>query len=178
MIPRRTSGPAGHPQTIHDPAAAQLPVISPFHLDTEPMHALALFNVERDPDTVDQGLEPQAFDDEQHGHGLLVIGWRVDGRVDVFHDPALRLDPAGSAIAGAGLHRMVSRELSGGRFEIEVVPSGGWTPGDAPAMARLLFRLVKMFRRWPTTYRWSATVELADHVGVEPSLTSRWERIV
>lgn len=93
-------------------------MVSPFHLDTQPMRALALFNFERDPDVVYQGLEPQAFDDDRHGRGLLVIGWRVDGRVDVFHDPALRLDPTNYAIAGSGLHRMEARDLSSGRFEL------------------------------------------------------------
>ena len=115
--PRRP-GRLAHPLSIYDPDAADVPVVSPFHLDTEPMRALALFNFERDPDTVYKGLEPQAFDDEEHGRGLLVIGWRVDGRVDVLHDPGLRLNAAGYSIAGGGLHRMEPRDLSGGRFEI------------------------------------------------------------
>jgi hypothetical protein len=104
--------------SIYDADAAGEPVVSPFHLDTEPMRALALFNFERDPDVVYQGLEPQAFDDDRHGRGLLVIGWRVDGRVDVFHDPCLRLNAANYAIAGGGLHRMEARDLSSGRFEV------------------------------------------------------------
>lgn len=381
--PTRSPTPARTPHSVYDLDAAGAPVVSPFHLDTEPMRSLALFNFERDPDSIYRGLEPQRFDDEQHGRGILVIGWRVDGRVDVFHDPGLRLDVASYAIAGGGLHRMVPRDLGDGRFdvgpsglavdlwftdlddrpirlvaretdtrprrpfallapmgsaatdppslplvyvkdfyfvrrpgseirieidgvvhrsdtiplrldgtwmhfvrysgtpliaqwnhqrhrtahlltpggevagadadatrfdlvdngsiseigrmtrregdqevsveftppfphlralrdhrvvegsflalteppagrvtgtwsverrgdriEIDAVPSGGWTPGDAPLMARLLFRLVKMFRRWPTTYRWSATVEITDDAGVAPTLTSRWERIV
>jgi hypothetical protein len=93
-------------------------VVSPFHLDTQPMRAIALFNFERDPDIIYKGLEPQAFDDDLHGRGLLVIGWRVDGRVDVFHDPGLRLDAATYAIAGSGLHRMAARDLSEGRLEL------------------------------------------------------------
>lgn len=365
-------------------------MVSPFHLDSEAMRSLALFNFERDPDTVYQGLEPQAFDDEEHGRGLLVIGWRRDGHVDVYHDPALRLNAAGYSIAGSGLHRMEPRDLSSGRFEItptglsvdleftdvedrsirlvasetdtrprrpfallapmgsaatdppslplvyvkdfyfvrragseirieidgkphrsdtlpmlldrtwmhfvrysaapliaqwnherhqhaeilipatsdggsgavrsgvtgaagtrfelhangpfheirrmtrcergqqvsieftppvphllglrdgpsvggafrvttepsagtvtgtwtvtrrgdrfeiEAVPSGGWTPGTVPPMARLLFRVVRMFRSWPTTYRWSATVDRPDSDHQQPTLHSAWERI-
>jgi len=97
---------------------AGLPVVSPFHLDNQPMKALVLFNFERDPDRIYRGLEPQAFDDDEHGTGRLVIGWRVDGRVDVFHDPGLRLDPATYGITGSGLHRMEVRDLSEGHLEV------------------------------------------------------------
>jgi hypothetical protein len=94
------------------------PVVSPFHLDTDPMAGLLLVNFERDPDRVYVGLEPQAFDDEVHGRGLLVIGWRVDGQVDVFHDPELRLDPETYRIAGKGLHAMEARSFAHTRFEL------------------------------------------------------------
>jgi hypothetical protein len=115
--PRR-SPVASHRRSIYEPGAAGAPVVCPFHFDIQPMRALVLFNFERDPDSVYKGLEPQAFDDDVHGRGFLVIGWRVDGRVDVFHDPGLRLNPATYAIAGAGLHRMKARDLSGGRVEL------------------------------------------------------------
>lgn len=118
FTPPRPPDTAGARRPRYTPDAARYPLISPFHLDTEPMRALALFNFERDSDEVYKGLEPQAFDDEVHGRGLIVIGWRVDGRVDVFHEPGLRLDPANYAIAGAGLHRLEPRELGRGRFEI------------------------------------------------------------
>jgi hypothetical protein len=119
---RAPSSNPPNPLSLYEPDAAGASVVSPFHLDTQPMRALALFNFERDPDHVYKGLEPQAFDDDVHGRGLLVIGWRVDGRVDVFHDPGLRLDPATYAIAGGGLHRMSTRDLSRGILELG--PSG------------------------------------------------------
>ncbi len=103
---------------MYDPSLSRAQVVSPFHLRTQPMRGLVLFNFERDPDRVYKGLEPQAFDDVEHGTGWLVIGWRVDGRVDVFHDSGLRLDPSTYGIAGGGLHRMEERDLSGGRFEL------------------------------------------------------------
>ncbi|CAN5550291.1 hypothetical protein BH23BAC4_BH23BAC4_10520 [soil metagenome] len=93
-------------------------VVSPFHLDTEPMKRLLLVNFEQDPDRTYLGLEPQAFADDLHGTGLLVLGWRVDGRVDVFHDPALRLEPANYGIAGKGLHQMAERSFGGATFEV------------------------------------------------------------
>jgi hypothetical protein len=95
-----------------------IPVVSPFHLETDPMEGILLVNFERDPDRIYLGLEPQAFDDPIHGRGLLVIGWRVDGRVDVFHDPGLRLDPETYGIAGKGLHRMEARSFAEARFEL------------------------------------------------------------
>jgi hypothetical protein len=66
------------------------------------------------------------------------------------------------------------------RIEIEVIPSGGWTPGEAQPMARLLFRVITVFRSWPTTYRWNATLELPapdEEVAASTHLTSRWGRI-
>ncbi|MCC5952875.1 MAG: hypothetical protein JJU45_12365 [Acidimicrobiia bacterium] len=117
LAPKRAAV-APVPLSVYEPSAVDTPVVSPFNLDTQPMRALALFNFEGDPDRIYKGLEPQAFDDDVHGRGLLVIGWRVDGGVDVFHDPGLRLDPASYAIAGGGLHRMEPRDLSGGRLEL------------------------------------------------------------
>jgi hypothetical protein len=117
-----------HPGSIYEPGqsnsavAGEVPVISPFHLHVDPMRALLLMNFENDPDRIYLGFEPQAFDDEVHGRGLLVIGWRTDGTVDVFHEPGLRLDPRTYAIAGKGLHRMVERTFSDNRLEL--LPTG------------------------------------------------------
>jgi hypothetical protein len=93
-------------------------ILSPFTLDAAPMERLLLVNFERDPDDVYVGFEPQAFDDDVHGRGLLVIGWRRDGRVDVYHQPQLRLDPGTYDIAGGGLAHMGARSLEGAHFEI------------------------------------------------------------
>jgi hypothetical protein len=111
-----------HPQSIYAGGvddgvdAPSLPVVSPFHLQTDPMEGLILINFDRDADRVYKGFEPQWFDDDVHGRGLLVIGWRVDGRVDVFHDPALRLDRETYGIAGKGLHQMEERSFAGAVF--------------------------------------------------------------
>jgi hypothetical protein len=95
-----------------------IPVVSPFHLDTDPMAGLLLANFEGDPDRVYLGFEPQAFDDAVHGRGIIVLGWRVDGRVDVFHDPGVRLDPSTYGIAGGGLHKMAERSFAEAVFEL------------------------------------------------------------
>ena len=99
-------------------AEGAVPIISPFHLQTEPMERLLLMNFDQDPDSVYVGFEPQYFDDNVHGTGLLVLGWRADGRIDVFHDPALRLHPDEYGIAGAGLNEMVERPFGDALFEI------------------------------------------------------------
>ncbi|TVQ69865.1 MAG: hypothetical protein EA363_08880 [Balneolaceae bacterium] len=91
----------------------------PFRIHLEPMDRLLLINFEDDPDSLYKGFEPQVFDDTVNGRGQLVIGWRVDGRVDVYHDHALSPDPVAYDIAGKGLANMVERDLSGSRFLVD-----------------------------------------------------------
>lgn len=47
-----------------------------------------------------------------------------------------------------------------------------WRPRRLPPLMRVVTSVVPVFRRWPTTYRWRATVTL----GAEPRLVGRWER--
>lgn len=103
---------------VHLQASHGTPVISPFHLQTDPMTGLLLINFESDPDLIYMGFEPQIFDDSVHGRGILVIGWRVDGKVDVFHEAGLRLDPKTYGIAGKGLHILTERDFSESLFEL------------------------------------------------------------
>lgn len=93
-------------------------IINPFRIDVDPMQRLLLVNFEKDPDSTYVGFEPQVFDDPANGTGHLVIGWRQDGRVDVFHQPGLHLDAAKYDIAGKGLAHMVERELTGATYEV------------------------------------------------------------
>lgn len=53
---------------------------------------------------------------------------------------------------------------------LEVVE--GWRPGPLPPLMRVVTTVVPVFRHWPTTYRWSATVTLGD----APRVRSGWER--
>ena len=93
-------------------------LVQPFAIGIDPMARLLLVNIDGDPDDVYLGFEPQAFDDEVHGRGLIVVAWRRDGRVDVYHQPSVTLDPATYDIAGAGLHAMLERPFDGAWFEI------------------------------------------------------------
>jgi hypothetical protein len=47
-----------------------------------------------------------------------------------------------------------------------------WRPAELPPLMRLVTIVMPLFRTWPTTYRWSATLAL-DGSGI---MTSRWSR--
>jgi len=61
---------------------------------------------------------------------------------------------------------------SGDVVKLELDVTERWRPGRLPALMELVTRVVPVFRRWPTTYRWRATVTL----GEEVRMVSRWER--
>jgi hypothetical protein len=48
----------------------------------------------------------------------------------------------------------------------------GWRPRGLPPLMAAVTRVAPVFRKWPTTYCWSATITLGD----PPLLSSRWER--
>jgi len=116
--PRGSEAPLPpHPADAFTRAPAPT-LVQPFAIGIDPMARLLLVNIDGDPDEVYLGFEPQAFDDEVHGRGLIVVAWRRDGRVDVYHQPSVTLDPATYDIAGAGLHAMLERPFDGAWFEI------------------------------------------------------------
>jgi hypothetical protein len=88
----------------------------PFSLSITPMKALLFITFEQDPDSVYSAFEVQRFDDNQHGTGQLIIGWRVDGKVDIFHEPQLKLDPDGYDVCKGGLANIVSRDFNQSYF--------------------------------------------------------------
>lgn len=47
-----------------------------------------------------------------------------------------------------------------------------WTPRGLPPLMRFVTAVVPVFRRWPTTYRWRAILNL----GEEPMLAGTWQR--
>lgn len=92
--------------------------ITPFHVAISPMERLLLLGFEKDPDQTYTGFEPQFFDDPIHGRGLIVIAYRRDSKVDVYHQPGLTLDPADYDIVVSGLNAMVERPFDGAFFHI------------------------------------------------------------
>jgi hypothetical protein len=71
-----------------------------------------LINFQRDPDSVYLGFEPQVFDDPINGHGLIVIAWRLDGQVDVYHQPTVTLKPQNYEFVGKGLADLLERPFT------------------------------------------------------------------
>ncbi|OJF94176.1 hypothetical protein [Alkalibacterium sp. 20] len=93
-------------------------LLNPFQIDIDPMEKLLLINFEKDPDDTYLGFEPQVFEEGENGRGHLILGWRKDGKVDVYHQPTLKLDPKKYDIAGKGLANMIERELTGAYYEV------------------------------------------------------------
>lgn len=93
--------------------------LNPFQIAVDPMERLLLINFEKDPDTTYVGFEPQVFADPVNGAGHLVIGWRRDGKVDVYHQPGLHLDAAKYDIAGKGLAHKVAREMPEAAYTVD-----------------------------------------------------------
>jgi hypothetical protein len=88
------------------PKKDMIPILCPFFIDLEPMERLLLINFEKDPDTLYVGFEPQVFDDTVNGSGHLVLGWRRDGKVDIYHEPTVTPQAGKYDIAGKGLAEM------------------------------------------------------------------------
>lgn len=97
----------------------KIDLINPFVIDVSPMERLLLVNFEKDPDALYIGFEPQVFNDSLHGKGHLVIAWRQDGKVDIYHEPGLRLAKESYDIVGKGLENLMEREFVSALYEVE-----------------------------------------------------------
>lgn len=106
-----------HPTNIYA-SAHEGPLYCPFDIQIDPMERLLLINFENDPDTLYFGFEPQVFNDTINGQGMLVIAWRTDGRIDVYHQPGLSLDPGKYDIVAGGLASMIERPMEDAFFEV------------------------------------------------------------
>jgi len=56
------------------------------------------------------------------------------------------------------------------RVDLEVID--GWQPKGLPLLMSIVTRVAPVFRSWPTTYRWTATIA----GGGRPTMTSQWSR--
>lgn len=77
------------------------------------------------------------------------------------------IDTEASVVGGTWTARR-----SGTRVDLALDVTRGWRPRGLPPLMRIVTRVLSVFRTWPTTYRWTAAVEL----GGEPTMTARWER--
>lgn len=87
----------------------------PFSFDVVPRSRLLLFDLVDDPRY--EGMEVQRLDDPAQGSGLVVLLFRHDRKVDVFHEPTVRLDREGFAV-GAGVGEWVEATIEPRRFEL------------------------------------------------------------
>lgn len=62
---------------------------------------------------------------------------------------------------------------TGSRVRLELVVTDPWRPAGLPLSLRLVTTVARVFRAWPTTYRWAAEVDLRES---PPYATSRWSR--
>jgi hypothetical protein len=93
-------------------------IYTPFSIDIDPMDRLLLINFGKDPDSIYMGFEPQVIKNNTQRESHLIIGWRIDGKVDVYHEASLNLDPEKYDIAGKGLGNMVKTEMEKANFEV------------------------------------------------------------
>lgn len=84
-------------------------------LAIDPRARLLLFDIADDPAYA--AVEIQVFDDDVHGRGVLVLLARHDGKVDVYRQHALRVDP-GSFSIGRGLGEWREAAIDPARFEV------------------------------------------------------------
>jgi hypothetical protein len=129
------------------------------------------------------GDGPAAFaDDDAIGTLAVERGGHV---LSVEHDPPFPDVAAmrpGAAQSGRVTACVDGRAQLGGQWwvqrtddsaEIGLAVDQPWNPGPQPALARAVFTLLRVFRTWPTTYRWRATVDLAPN---PPTIRSSWLR--
>ncbi|NJD29366.1 MAG: hypothetical protein FIA92_13850 [Chloroflexi bacterium] len=91
-------------------------MLNPFSLSIETIDRMLNFELADHPTYA--GLEIQAFDDDVHGTGVAVLAnRRRDGRVDVYRQPGLRLDPGGYGI-GAGLGEWRESTIAPARLDV------------------------------------------------------------
>jgi hypothetical protein len=172
--------------TLPTAPAATKPLLCPFDLSVDFIDRMLNFEIAGDP--LYSGLEVQSFNDPRHGHGMVVLlTRREDGRVDCYRQAGLAVDPAGYQIGGGlgewiettisppharGRWRLLEGDAAGGARRALAGGHAGLETGPPPPLMRLVTRVAPVFREWPTTYRWRATLRL----GEEPLLSARWER--
>lgn len=92
--------------------------LHPFSLEIDMLDRMLNFEITGDP--YYSGLEIQAFDDPDHGRGMLVLLSRnSDGKTDVYFEHGLQLDPASYAI-GNGLGEWVETEFDTASLDVDV----------------------------------------------------------
>lgn len=85
------------------------------------------------------------------------------------HEGAWHLTVEGDRMTGGLLRAM----RVGDRVDLELTVTERWTPHGLPPLVWGVTRLVPTFRQWPTTYRWTARIDLSAE---PPTMRSAWTR--
>lgn len=93
-------------------------IYSPFKLKIAEMKHLLLINIEKDPDEIYTGFEPQVFDDNENGKGLRILAYRKDGYVDLYQERSLKGQIDKLNVVGKGLGELVNLNLEKSNFSI------------------------------------------------------------
>ncbi len=126
---------------------------------------------------------PVTVDDQPE---LTVLRVERDGRtLTIEHAPPMpdvaELEP-GTTVTGQVTAYVDDRAQFGGSWSVQRVDDAAnicididrpWQPGSQPRVAAAVFALLRVFRTWPTTYRWQAVVDLSP---ASPTVTSVWTR--
>src|SRR5215217_5641464 len=111
---------------------------------------------------------------EQGGHRARVVLDPALPDIRLLADGATEEGRWHVAVDGAGLTGGAwSATRNADQVTLGLNVTERWRPGALPLLMRLVTTVVPVFRRWPTTYRWRAVVQL----GSVPTMSSRWERI-
>lgn len=58
--------------------------------------------------------------------------------------------------------------------EIQLCPVGGWRPNETRWIIKFLYKMVKVFRKWPASYLWIAKISF--QIPEKPYINSYWKR--
>jgi hypothetical protein len=60
-------------------------------------------------------------------------------------------------------------------IEMSLHPDKGWIPGDKRLILKFLFMIARVFKDWPKSYEWNATINFGNTL--YPFMKSSWKRI-
>jgi len=150
------------------------------HLPLEGLHhhrlikvseGLAVVHLNRQIDGGPLPDGPREVSDGRHRAHLVVepelhdLSSLAQGR----HQSAWHVQVQGDRLTGG----TVQAERVGDRVGLVMEVTEPWTPHGLPPLVWGVTRIVPVFRQWPTTYRWTATVDLRT---TPATLRSAWTR--
>lgn len=94
-------------------------LINPFHIAVEPMQQLLMVNFSKDYDDYYIGLELQVFKHTKTEESFVVVGWRRDGKVDVYFEVYSNVRDKDYNHTGKGLCEKIKTTISTAHFKVD-----------------------------------------------------------